>query len=63
LDRFGLPDLQVEAKGRLCRAVVRQYDDFMQLLLVRATAVRFVISQPSTSALLLVLTVVNAWLG
>jgi Ca2+-transporting ATPase len=63
LDRFGPNALSESATEPVWKAVLRQYRDFMQLLLLGAGVVSLVIGEASTGVLLFVLTVVNAWLG
>jgi Ca2+-transporting ATPase len=63
LERFGPNELQEEAKEPIWKALLRQYADFMQLLLLGAAIASFLIDQISTGVLLVALTVLNAVLG
>ncbi len=59
----GPNELDQTAEVPAWRVFLAQYGDFMQLLLLGAAVVSFVIDQPSTGALLFVLTLFNAAMG
>ena len=63
LQEYGSNELQEEAKEPIWKALIRQYRDFMQLLLLGAAIVSFAIDQASTGFLLVFLTILNALLG
>ena len=63
LERFGPNELAEEPKEPIWKALLGQYADFMQLLLLGAAVASFVIDQVSTGVLLVALTVLNAVLG
>ncbi len=63
LQEFGPNALEEGSRDPLWRRLARQYESVMQWLLVAAAVLSLVIGQLSTGALLLVLTLVNAYLG
>lgn len=63
LQEHGPNALEEGSRDPLWRRLLRQYESVMQWLLVAAAILSLVIGQLSTGALLLVLTLVNAYLG
>ncbi len=63
LTRQGPNELVESASPPLWKAIVAQYRDFMQLLLIGAGIVSCVIGQVSTGVMLFALTVLNAFMG
>lgn len=64
LQKYGPNQLAAKKKESGVQAFLRQYKDFMQLLLLGAAIVNFVFQQPiGTTILLLALTVLNAVMG
>lgn len=63
LAQYGPNELEEEAKEPVWRALLRQYRDFMQLLLLGAGMISLLIDQASTAVLLFALTVLNAAFG
>lgn len=64
LQKYGPNQLAAKKKESGVQAFLRQYKDFMQILLLGAAIVNFIFQQPlGTTILLLVLTIVNAVMG
>lgn len=62
-DEYGPNELEQSDEVPAWRVFLAQYADFMQLLLLGAAVISFVIDQQSTAALLFVLTLFNAAMG